>query len=227
MWETVDDDFSGLLLQGNSPAIDKGVAQYVTVNEEPIPPSPLTGFIGAAPDLGWREFGSPIVITPTASPVPSPTTAVSTISPTFTFTPITPTATVVTMTSVPTMTFTPISPTLPAPTATVPLPTVTITPPLQPTILNITPNTAAAGTTVNLTITGSGFVNGAVLNFEGGQGIAPQVATTQIVNPTTIVTTVNIQVDEAFGTQAWDVRVTNPNNSTTVLTDGFTITVTP
>jgi hypothetical protein len=223
----VDDDFSGLLLQGNSPAIDKGVAQYVTVNEEPIPPSPLTGFIGAAPDLGWREFGSPIIVTPTTSPIPSPTSAAPTISPTFTFTPIIPTATVVTMTSLPTMTFTPILPTVPAPTATVPLPSVTIAPPLQPTILNITPNTASAGTTVNLTITGSGFVNGAVLNFEGGQGIAPQVTTTQVVNPTTIVITVNTQVDEAFGTQAWDVRVTNPNNSFGMLTDAFTITVAP
>ena len=80
---------------------------------------------------------------------------------------------------------------------------------------------------MNLTITGSGFVNGAVLNFEGGQGIAPQVMTTQVVNPATIVITVNTQVDQAFGTQQWDVRVTNPNNSFAVLTDAFTITVTP
>jgi hypothetical protein len=226
-WETVDDDFSGLLLQGNSPAIDKGVAQYAAVSGELIPPSPITGFIGAAPDLGWREFGSPIVITPTASPIPSPTAAAPTISPTFTFTPIVPTATVVTVTPVPTMTVAPVSPTVPVPTATVPLPTVTITSIPQPTILNITPNTAPADTTVNLTITGSSFVNGAVLNFEGGQGIAPQITTTQVVNPTTIVITVNTQVDEAFGTQAWDVRVTNPNNSFGMLTDAFTITVAP
>lgn len=225
VWETVDDDFSGLLLQGNSPAIDKGVAQYVAVSGEPIPPSPIKGFIGAAPDLGWREFGSPIVITPTASPIPSPTAATSTISPTFTSTPITPTATVVTMTPAPTMTFTPILPTVP--TVTAPLPTVAITPTPQPAILNITPNTAPANTTVNVTITGSGFMNGAVVNFEGGQGIAPQVMTTQVVNPSTIVITVNTQVDEEFGTQLWDVRVTNPNTSSAVLTDGFTVIVTP
>ena len=76
-WETVDDDFSGLLLQSPSPAIDKGVPQYTAVSGERIPASPLTGFLGAAPDLGWREFGSPIVITPTASPLPSPTLAIS------------------------------------------------------------------------------------------------------------------------------------------------------
>jgi hypothetical protein len=51
--------------------------------------------------------------------------------------------------------------------------------------------------------------------------------TTQVVNPTTIVITVNTQVDEEFGTQLWDVRVTNPNNSSAVLTDGFTVIVTP
>jgi hypothetical protein len=54
-WETIDDDFSGLLLQSPSPAIDKGVTQYTAVSGERIPASPLTGFIGAAPDLGWRE----------------------------------------------------------------------------------------------------------------------------------------------------------------------------
>jgi hypothetical protein len=116
-WETVDDDFSGLLLQGTSPAIDKGVTQYAAANGELIPPNPLTGFIGAAPDLGWREFGSPIVITPTASPIPSPTSVTATVPPTLTFTPITPTATVVTLTPVPTMTTAPATPTVPPTTA--------------------------------------------------------------------------------------------------------------
>jgi hypothetical protein len=222
-WETVDDDFSGLLLQGNSPAIDRGVAQYVTVSGEPVPSNPITGFIGAAPDLGWREFGSPIVITPTASPIPSPTLATSTIASTLTITPITPTATVATLTAIPATTTAPPSPTVPAPTAT--SPALTATP--QPAIINITPNTAEEGSTVNLTLTGSGFVNGAVLVFEGGQGAAPQVVTTQVVNPTTIVITVDTQVDPTFGTQAWDVRVTNPDNSSAVLADAFTVTVTP
>jgi hypothetical protein len=226
-WETVDDDFSGLLLQGNSPAIDRGVAQYVAVDGEPIPPDPITGFIGAAPDLGWREFGSPIIITPTASPIPSPTSATATTAPTLTFTPILPTATVVTLTPVPSATAAPASPTVPPPTATQPSPTIAITPTPQPAILNITPNTAPADTTVNLTITGSGFVNGAVINFEGGQGTAPQVVTTQVVNPTTIVITIDTQVDETFGTQLWDVRVTNPSNSFALAADAVTITVAP
>lgn len=229
-WETVDDDFSGLLLQGNSPAIDRGVAQYVSLSGEPIPADPLTGFIGAAPDLGWREFGSPIVITPTASPIPSATFATLTSSPTFTFTPIIPTPTVATLTPVPTLTPLPPSPTAPlptptVPTATLPVATVAVTATPQLTILNLTPNTAHANSTVNLTLTGSGFTNGAVVNFEGGQGTAPLVAQTQVVNPTTIVITVNIPADTGFGTQIWNVRVTNPNNASTVLANAFTTTV--
>jgi isocitrate/isopropylmalate dehydrogenase len=104
---------------------------------------------------------------------------------------------------------------------------VTISPTPQPAIVNITPNTAPANTTVNLTITGSNFANGAVVLFEGAQGPAPQVTTTQVVNPTTIVITVDTAVDTSFGTQAWDVRVTNPNNTAGVLEDAFTVTVTP
>ena len=230
-WETVDDDFSGLLLQGSSPAIDKGVAQYVAADGEPIPPVPNTGFIGAAPDLGWREFGSPIGITPTATPIPSPTFATLTPSSIPTITPVSPTATVVTLTSPPTNTPPSPSPTVAlatsSSTSTTSPPTVTITSTPQPTIVTITPNTAPANSTVNVTITGVNFQNGAVVTFEGGQGAAPQVTTTQVVNPTTIVITVNTAVDTAFGTQAWDVRVTNPNNTSGATPDAFTVTVTP
>ena len=226
-WQTVDDDFSGLLLQGTSPAIDKGVTQLIAANGEPIPPAPIAGFTGAAPDLGWREFGSPIVITPTASPIPSPTLPVSATpvlsSPTIT--PLSPTATVVTLTPVPTNTTVPPTAVLPTSTlASTALPTITLTPTVQVTLLSITPNTAQANTTVNLTVSGSGFATGALVNFEGGQGTAPQVTGIQVVNSTTIVITVNVLADAALGTQVWDVRVTNLNNSFAVLTDTFTVT---
>src|SRR5688572_10546284 len=151
-WETVDDDFSGLLLQSNSPAIDKGVEQYTAVSGELIPASPITGYIGAAPDLGWREFGSPIVLTPTATPIPSPTLAISpTVPPstaTNTFTPVPPAATVVTVTPLPTNTQVTPTPNLPTFTLTTTVPSVptnAITPTVaQLTILSLTPNTAQA-----------------------------------------------------------------------------------
>jgi hypothetical protein len=234
-WETVDDDFSGLLLQSSSPAIDKGVTQYAAVSGELIPANPITGFIGAAPDLGWREFGSPIVITPTASPIPSPTLAISPTIPTptvtLTFTTVPPTATVVTMTPLPTNTQ--VTPTQNLPTATLTstapsLPTVTITPTTpQLNILSVTPNSAPANTSVNVTVSGTGFANGATVRFEGADGTAPQVTGTQVVNANTIVITVNTAVGAGATTQVWDVRVTNPNNTFAVLPDAFTVTVTP
>jgi len=228
-WETVDDDFSGLLLQASSPAIDKGVTQYTAVDGELIPAREITGFIGAAPDLGWREFGSPIIITPTASPIPSPTLAISPIvpTPTFTFTPVVPTPTVVTVTPPPTVTPLTPTPNLPTVTATSPsLPTITITPTTaQLNILSVTPNTAQANATVNITLSGTAFANGAIVSFEGGQGTAPQVTGTQVVNANTIVITVNAAVDAGAVTQVWDIRVTNPNNTFAVLSNAFTVTV--
>ena len=234
-WETVDDDFSGLLLQSSSPAIDKGVTQLMAANGELIPPSPITGFIGAAPDLGWREFGSPVVLTPTASPIPSPTLAISPTVPTPTFTLIAttapPTATVVTLTPLPTTTQAPPTQTIPpfTPTATVPsLPTMTITPTAaQLSIVNVTPNAAAANTTVNVTISGTAFANNATVTFEGAQGTAPQVTAIQVVNANTIVVTVNTTVGAGATTQMWDVRVTNPDNTSAVRENAFTVTVAP
>ena len=230
-WETVDDDFSGLLLQSSSPAIDKGITQYTAVSGELIPAGAITGYIGAAPDLGWREFGSPIVITPTASPIPSPTLAVSPTvpSPTTSFTPISPTPTVVTVTPPPTITPVTPTPNLPTVTSTVPsLPTITVTPTTpQLSLLSVTPNTAQANTTVNVTLSGTAFANGAIVSFEGGQGTAPQVTGTEVVNANTIVITVNAAVDAGATTQVWDLRVTNPNNTFVVLANAFTVTVAP
>ena len=231
VWETADDDFSGLLLQSSSPAIDKGVAQYTAVDGELIPANPITGYIGAAPDLGWREFGSPIIITPTASPIASPTLAISPTVPIFTvtqtFTSVAPTPTVVTVTPPPTVT--PITPTanLPTVTLTLPsLPTITVTSTTaQLSILGITPNAAQANTTLNVTLSGTAFANGAIVTFEGGEGTAPQVSGTQVVNANTIVVTVNATVGPGVTTQVWDVRVTNPDNTFAVLTNAFTVTV--
>jgi hypothetical protein len=234
-WETVDDDFSGLLLQSSSPAIDKGVTQLMAANGELIPPSPITGFIGAAPDLGWREFGSPVVLTPTASPIPSPTSAISPTVPlptmTQIFTVAPPTATVVTLTPLPTTTQVPPTQTNPpfTPTATVPSqPTMTITPTAaQLSIVSVTPNAAAANTTVNVTISGTAFANNATVTFEGAQGTAPQVTAIQVVNANTIVVTVNTTVGAGATTQMWDVRVTNPDNTSAVRENAFTVTVAP
>jgi hypothetical protein len=218
-WATVDDDFSGLVLRPDSPAIDKGVAQFRANNGELVPPSPITGFTGAAPDMGWREFGVPIFPTPSPTPVSS-------------FTPL-PTGTVESLTPEPTFTSEPGSPTpdssTPSPTATSEpvTPTETTTPIAQLTIQTIDPISAEANTTVNMTIIGSGFQVGALVTFEGGQGLPQEILAIQVVNPTMIVVTMTTRNDGTFGEQTWDVRVTNPDTSTVVLEDAFTVVPEP
>ncbi len=55
---TLDDDFSSLILQDNSPAIDAGVTQYTTIDGELIPQTPIS-FNGTAPDLGCIDYNPP------------------------------------------------------------------------------------------------------------------------------------------------------------------------
>lgn len=228
-WGTLDDDFSGLLLQAGSPAIDRGVTQYIAANGEPIPPSPITGFTGAAPDLGWREFGSPIFITPTPTAILSPTLP-------FTATPVSPTA-VLTATSTPASTSTtppaasstPVSPTVPPASATPVSPTpaststttaaATATASSQVIIQGINPTSVQTNATVNLTVSGSGFARGATITFEGSQGTAPQVTGMQVVNSSTITLTVNTPGNGSM----WGIRVTNPDGSSVLLPDAFTV----
>jgi hypothetical protein len=232
VWETVDDDFSGLLLQATSPAIDKGVSQYLAANGEPVPFTPITGFLGTAPDLGWREFGSPAIVTPTPAPPPSATLppGVTLPSPvpssTLTFTPLPTISPSATLTPIPTITTTVVTPASPTATSTVPAiatSTPIVTPTPQVAVLQIQPVGANAGTTVVMTVAGRGFVNGAILSFEGGQGVASEVTAVQVLNDTTMTVNVNVRADASFGTQAWDVRVTNPNGASASLVDAFTV----
>jgi hypothetical protein len=230
---TIDDDFSGLLLQPNSPAIDAGVTQYVASSGEAVPPTPITGFTGAAPDLGWREFGSPIFITPTPSAIPSVTLTTTTtpLSPT----PLaTGTTTLVTATPLPsTSTSTPVSPTvppatvsptIPAPTATsTTIPATTATSGITPlTVLSVAPNSASGNTTSSLTISGSGFTTGSSVTFEGAAGTPPEITSLQMVNSSTLALTLNV-ISNGSGTQVWDIRVTNPGGSSFVLPGAFTV----
>lgn len=55
MWNTIDDDYSGLTLTANSPAVDAGTSQYQLWDGSIIE---LTDFdyTGLAPDLGWKEY---------------------------------------------------------------------------------------------------------------------------------------------------------------------------
>lgn len=225
-WGTVDDDFSGLVLRVDSPAIDKGVTQHVANNGELVPPSPITVFAGAAPDLGWREVGAPLFTTPlptlisSVTPLPTMTPVTLTPLPTTTATLASPTPVIATNTPTPTTIAPSVTPTMTvSPTATF---TPTPTPPVF--IQSINPIGAQANTTVIITISGAGFQNGAIVTFEGGQGLPQDVLATQVLNSSTIMVTVTARNDGSSGTQVWDVRVTNPDHSTAVLLDAFTVT---
>ena len=78
-----------------------------------------------------------------------------------------------------------------------------------------------------MTITGSGFQEGALVALEGGQGLPQEVLAVQVVNPTMIVVTMTARNDGTAGIQLWDVRVTNPDSSTAVLEDAFTVVPEP
>jgi hypothetical protein len=78
-----------------------------------------------------------------------------------------------------------------------------------------------------MTLTGTGFQSGAIVTFEGGQGLPQQVLGVQVVDTATIIVTLNTQNDGLAGPQVWDVRVTNPDNSSIVLADAFTVAAPP
>jgi hypothetical protein len=77
-----------------------------------------------------------------------------------------------------------------------------------------------AGAQVDVIITGSGFVDGASVTFENGAGAAPTAVVTS-VNSTTIEATITAHKNAKAA--VWDVRVTNPDASSGVLTGGFTV----
>jgi hypothetical protein len=231
-WATVDDDFSGLVLRSDSPAIDKGVTQYKANNGELVPPTPISGYTGAAPDLGWREFGAPIFSTSTPTSISSPTSPATEILETLTSaptqtsapgSPIPPTVTSIAGSPAPLPTSTPISGT--PTTAVTQTAILTVTPQLG--VLSIDPISAQADATLTMTITGFGFQNGATVTFEGGQGAAQEILALQVVSDTTIYVTMTARNNGAFGAQVWDIRVTNPDLSTAVLLDAFTVNPAP
>lgn len=76
------------------------------------------------------------------------------------------------------------------------------------TIASIVPNTAAPGTSVNVTITGTGFAPGMAVGFENGTGgSAPVAKNVAYVSPTEYRATVVVKKGGGKQTKYWDVRV--------------------
>jgi hypothetical protein len=102
--------------------------------------------------------------------------------------------------------------------------TVSIVEEAAVTVMSIDPNTMKAGTTVEVTITGSGFVDGANVTLENGKGPAPAASNIVVVDANTITATITAKSGGPPQERIWDVRVTNPDGSSGVLVDGFTVT---
>jgi subtilisin len=92
------------------------------------------------------------------------------------------------------------------------------------TITSIDPSTMKAGSKIDVTIIGSGFANGAEVTFENGNGPAPTASNVAVENTNTITATVTAKSGGPPRNRVWDVRVTNPDGSSGVLVDGFTVT---
>lgn len=69
---------------------------------------------------------------------------------------------------------------------------------------------------VSLTVTGSGFVPGVTLALEAGDGPSPRVRQVRFDSSTQLTANVEIRAGGPPRDRLWDVRVTNPDGSTSV-----------
>ncbi len=93
------------------------------------------------------------------------------------------------------------------------------------TVVSISPKTASMGTTIQVTISGYGFLAGTPISFEGGNGPRPVASNVQLATDTdgldTLTATVTIPFKKQTGRNpVWDIRV----GSGGVLRDAFTVT---
>jgi hypothetical protein len=75
------------------------------------------------------------------------------------------------------------------------------------TVGSISPNTAQPGTSVSVTITGTGFTDGVAVGFENGNGSAPVVTNVEVIDSTTITATVTVKKGGGKQARVWDLRV--------------------
>ncbi len=90
-------------------------------------------------------------------------------------------------------------------------------PPAAPTITSVTPNSGSTAGGTSVTLTGTNFTTGATVTFGG-----TSASNVTVVSSTTITATTPAQAAGAV-----NVVVTNPNNQSATLANGFTYTSSP
>ncbi|MHC4470044.1 MAG: Ig-like domain-containing protein [Planctomycetota bacterium] len=91
------------------------------------------------------------------------------------------------------------------------------------TVASINPNTMNAGSSVNVTVLGTGFVAGSTLTFENGTGGTPTASNVVVMSATTITARVSVSNSGPRGTRTWDVVVKKPTGQTARLVGGFKV----
>ena len=91
------------------------------------------------------------------------------------------------------------------------------------TVISMTPNRVTQNTTTEVTITGTGFVEGATVSLTGGSGPAPTVSGVTVVDGETITATIRVKAGGPGKVRRWNVVVTNPDGTSVVLADGLVI----
>jgi hypothetical protein len=94
---------------------------------------------------------------------------------------------------------------------------------VQPVVSSITPNRMTAGTTIQVQIVGSNFVNGSSLSFANGSYTAPTVSNLVVQSSTLITATLTCKATGPKGTRTWDVVVTSPDGLSGSQASGFQV----
>ncbi len=92
-------------------------------------------------------------------------------------------------------------------------------------VSSISPESIFKGKSTDVTIQGSGFVDGATVSLANGSGPTPSVSNVTVVDGSSITATITVKNGGPPRASTWEVIITNPDSSSGIL-DGV-LTVTP
>lgn len=93
------------------------------------------------------------------------------------------------------------------------------------TVASVSPGSGSQNTTVQVTVAGAGFVPGATVDLQNGEGTEPVVSGVGVASDGRSLTAV-LQIGKTSGPRKdrpWDVAVVNPDGTSAVLVGGFTV----